>query len=114
MKGAYRAFQGHELDGDIRGAYGMKVADLDGDGHLDIIAGSIGRSVITWYQGPTFERRVVSESHPGNITIAAHDMTGTGFKDLIVGSGFGRRSRMPVDQFGIWRAESGGCSTGGL
>merc|ERR1711964_301848 len=38
-----------------------------------------------------------TDQRPGNVTIATHDLTGNGIPDLIVGSGFNRRQRVPVE-----------------
>ena len=90
-------FKAHLIDDAIRSAYGLTVTDLNGNGHPDILVGSTGLSVVARYAGPDFEKQILTEAHPGNITLAAHDLTGNGFKDLIVGSGFNRRQRIPVE-----------------
>jgi len=103
-------FKIHEVDGDIRSAYGMTVADMNGNGKLDIVAGSTGIPMIAWYEAPEFKKHVVSESHPGNICIAARDLTGNGLRDLIVGSGFNRRQRIPVEYLQWFEAKEDGES----
>ncbi|MEZ4867191.1 MAG: VCBS repeat-containing protein [Caldilineaceae bacterium] len=87
----------HKLDETIKGAYGLTVADMNGDGLPDLVVGSIGEPTIAWYAAPTFRKEVISTAHSGNITLAAHDLTGTGRPDLIVGSGFNRRDRTRIE-----------------
>ena len=82
-----------ELDGEIRGAYGLATADMNGDGLTDVVVGAIGDPMIAWYEAPSFQKHVVSTAHAGNITVVAHDLTKSGRPDLIVGSGFNRRER---------------------
>lgn len=86
-------FKTHLVDENIRSAYGMTISDLNNNGHKDIIVGSTGISMIAIYNGPTFQKRIVSEAHPGTIGLATHDITGNGHKDIIAGSGFGRKQR---------------------
>jgi hypothetical protein len=86
-------FKVHAIDEHIRSAYGMTVSDMNGNGHKDILVGSTGISMIAIYEGPTFKKRIVSESHPGTIGLAAHDLTGNGHKDILAASGFGRKQR---------------------
>ncbi len=87
----------HEIDDNIRSAYGMTVADVTDNGHLDIVAGSMGTSMIALYEGPHFKKQIISEAHPGTITLSVFDVTGNGRKDVIAGSGFGRRQRIPPE-----------------
>ncbi|MXX12635.1 MAG: VCBS repeat-containing protein, partial [Gemmatimonadetes bacterium] len=87
----------HEIDDNIRSAYGMTVADVTDNGHLDIVAGSMGTSMIALYEGPHFEKRIISEAHPGTIALSVFDVTGNGRKDVIASSGFGRRQRIPPE-----------------
>ena len=73
----------HEIDDNIRSAYGMTVADVTDNGHLDIVAGSMGTSMIALYEGPHFEKQIISEAHPGTIALSVFDITGNGRKDVI-------------------------------
>lgn len=83
-------FRGHLLDDTIKSVYGLAVADINGDGKLDIVAGSTGESVIAWYEAPHWKRHLVTDQGSGHITIAPYDLTHNGTVDLIVGSGFNR------------------------
>ena len=83
-------FRGHLLDNTFKSVYGLAVADINGDGQIDIIAGSTGEPIIAWYEAPHWERHLVTDQGSGHITIAPYDLTGNGTPDLIVGSGFNR------------------------
>lgn len=86
-------FKAHLIDGAIKSAYGLTIADINGDGQKDIIVGSIGEPVVAWYESPHWEKHLITDQHSGNITLVAHDLTDNGVPDLIVGSGFNRGLR---------------------
>ena len=83
-------FRGHLLDDTFKSVYGLAVADINGDGQPDIIAGSTGEPIIAWYEAPDWKRHLVTDQGSGHITIAPYDLTGNGTPELIVGSGFNR------------------------
>ena len=83
-------FQGYLLDDTFKSVYGLAVADINGDGQLDIIAGSTGEPIVAWYEAPHWKRHLVTDQGSGHITIAPYDLTGNGTPDLIIGSGFNR------------------------
>ena len=101
-------FKIHEIDGKIRSAYGMTVADVTGTGHPDILVGSTGISMIALYEGPDFKKQVISEAHPGTIALSVRDVTGNGQMDIIAGSGFGRRQRIPPEYLHWFQAPESG------
>lgn len=81
-----RAFRGRKLD-DFSYAWDTAIADVDRDGHKDLIAGPY------YYLGPDFTRRrelyIASTFSPGNQYAAnmithAHDFTGDGWPDILV------------------------------
>ena len=78
------------VDDTIKSVYGLAVADINGDGKLDIIAGSTGEPILAWYEAPDWKRHTVTDEGSGHITIAPRDLTGNGVPELIVGSGFNR------------------------
>jgi VCBS repeat protein/stigma-specific protein Stig1 len=70
------------------GAYGLAIADLDGDTHLDIAVGSLDASMLTTFHGDGNGGFVVAASFP--ITspggLAAGDLEPDGDVDLVAGS----------------------------
>ena len=89
-------FKEHLIDREFRGAYGLAVADINGNGRKDIVVGSTADPVIAWYESPHWQKHLITDQHLGNVTIATHDLTGNGIPDLIVGSGFNRRHRRAI------------------
>ena len=90
-------FREHLIDNTVKSIYGLTIADMNGNGRKDVIAGSTGESVIAWYESPHWEKHLITNQHPGNVTLVTQDLTGNGIPDLIVGSGFNRRIRTPVE-----------------
>lgn len=81
-------FQPHLIDNSFKNVYGLEVADINGDGRKDVIAGSTAENIIAWYEAPTWKRHTISTRHSGNITISAHDINRDGKVEIAVGSGF--------------------------
>ena len=101
-------FTVHKIDEAIRSAYGMTVADVTGNGHPDIVVGSTGISMVALYEGPDFNKQIISEAHPGTIGLAVYDVTGNGKKDVIAGSGFARTRRVPGEYLHWFQAPDEG------
>jgi hypothetical protein len=79
------------LDEDFAGGYGVEIADIDGDGLLDIVALATNPAQFVWYRNPGWEKYVISTDASGNIAAAPHDIDGDGDMDLVLASDFNLR-----------------------
>ncbi len=72
------------IDSDFPGAYQVEVADVDGDGKLDVIA--VGGSTCAWYENPGWKKRVVTSGRqtPGIISSATADLNGDGKAEIAI------------------------------
>ena len=72
------------IDADFPGAYQVEVADVDGDGRLDVVA--VGGGTCAWYENPSWKKRVVStpEQTPGIISSATADLDGDGKAEVAI------------------------------
>jgi hypothetical protein len=92
--GTPAAFVEHVIDGGAAGAASVCAVDADGDGDVDVLAGSNEDGVIAWYENdgevpPAFARRVVSTAAPGVRAVFAADVNGDGNTDFLSASTFG-------------------------
>jgi len=76
------------LDDEMRGGYGVEVADVDGDGLNDIIALATNPAQFVWYKNPTWDKYTISTVAQGNIDAAPHDIDGDGDVDMVLASAF--------------------------
>ncbi|SVA87744.1 uncharacterized protein METZ01_LOCUS140598, partial [marine metagenome] len=73
------------------GALGVHVADMDGDGDLDIVSASLGDDTIAWYENngaadPTWTAADIATSADGAYDVKVADMDGDGDLDIVSAS----------------------------
>ena len=76
------------IDTQMEGGYGLEIADIDGDGLLDIIALATNPAQFVWYRNPSWEKYRITANSSGDIAAAAQDIDGDGDVDLVLASEF--------------------------
>jgi hypothetical protein len=79
-------FARHDIDA-FPGGYQAAVADVNGDGALDVIALSTDNDRVDWYEGPGWKRHPLARTGR-NIDCAAADLDRDGKAELALASGF--------------------------
>ncbi len=93
------------VDNSFPDAYEISASDVDGDGRLDILSGSIGQNAATWWRNEigmpiTWSRNDVDTAFAGAHSVRAGDFDGDGDNDLA--------GAASVDnQVALWRNEGG-------
>jgi hypothetical protein len=72
------------IDADFPGGYQVELADVNGDGKLDVVA--LGGSTCAWYENPTWKKRQITSGNqsPGVISSASADLDGDGRVDVAI------------------------------
>jgi hypothetical protein len=83
---AVPAFRAVEIDPKVEIGYGLAIADVDGDGHPDILLAD--KKQFVWYRNPGWERFVMAENLTplDNVCVAAQDLDGDGKAEVAVGA----------------------------
>ncbi|MCB1212539.1 MAG: VCBS repeat-containing protein, partial [Verrucomicrobiales bacterium] len=84
--GAEPRFTAQEIDTELEIGYGLALADVNGDGHHDILVAD--KKVIAWYENPNWTKHIIAESltEKDNVCIAARDIDGDGKCEVAVGA----------------------------
>ena len=102
------------LDMKYRGARGLAVGDLDGDGFVDIVAGNSDSNPTRWYKndGTPADGGWITDSLPGvgynNYSIKVADVDGDGDLDIVDGMGDDFTGGTAVDDSLRWFENQGG------
>jgi FG-GAP-like repeat len=75
-------FTEHLVATDIRGGYQVVAADLNKDGKVDLIGLGSQASELVWFENPTWERHVITNSAPHMINMDVADIDGDGIPEI--------------------------------
>ncbi|WP_422928951.1 FG-GAP repeat domain-containing protein [Singulisphaera sp. PoT] len=78
------------IDDDFAGVDQVEMADVNGDGRLDIVA--LGAGACAWYENPSWKRRIVTNSDqtPRIVSSATADVDGDGKSEIAIAYDFVR------------------------
>ncbi|MBL6765517.1 MAG: VCBS repeat-containing protein, partial [Verrucomicrobiae bacterium] len=78
-------FSTHKID-DIQIGYGIQIADVNGDGKVDILLAD--KSTVQWYQAPDWQKHIIASglTEKDNVCITARDLDGDGKCEIAVGA----------------------------
>ncbi len=82
-------FEAQEIDPHVGNVcYAVTVADVDGDGKLDVVA--LSEDAVVWYRNPDWSRHDIlrGQTARDNVCIQPHDIDGDGRIDFAVGAGW--------------------------
>ena len=81
-------FRAQDVDTEIKIGYGLAIADVDGDGQVDILLAD--KNQIVWYENPGWNKHVIAENltERDHVCIAAQDIDGDGKAEVAVGAGW--------------------------
>jgi hypothetical protein len=85
------AFQEHTIASDLKGGYQVLAADLNRDGHPDLIALAQGMPDLVWFEGPEWKRHVIASGFSQMINLALIE-SGSG-PVIVLASGFSNDAR---------------------
>lgn len=79
-------FEAQTIDKAIRIGYGLAIADVNGDGHKDILLADAHQ--IVWYEYPNWTKHIMTEklTERDHVCIAARDLDGDGKAEVAVGA----------------------------
>src|SRR5688572_5444492 len=81
-------FRSVDVDKNVQIGYGLAVADIDGDQKRDLVL--VEKSVVAWYQNPTWKKHVMVErlTERDHVCVAAAAIDGDGKAEVAIGAGW--------------------------
>jgi hypothetical protein len=86
------SFRTQEIASDFGVGYAVTVADVNGDGALDVLA--INGTQLVWFENPGWSRHTILDGRtvPDNVTLAPHDIDADGRTDVALGAAWNPRN----------------------
>ncbi len=81
-------FSSHVIEHEIPGGYAVMVADINADGHPDVVGLTSRLQELPWYENPSWDRHVLVKDFSGLVNMAAHDIDGDGVAEIAVENEF--------------------------
>jgi hypothetical protein len=68
--------------------YAVAIADVDHDGHPDVVALSSGSANLVWFKNPSWQKYTITSKAKALIYMAAYDVNNDGHLDMAIASDF--------------------------
>ena len=95
------------IDANFAGAWGVHAADLNGDGHLDVLGTANGSDRVSWWENDgnqSFSHRLIRSGFNGARGLYVDDIDGDGDQDVMA-------SAFYLGDFGLWVNDGTGMFT---
>ena len=92
------SFEEHLLATDLKGGYQVVAADLNHDGHVDLIALASGLPDLLWFENPgpkggDWKRHVIVSNQKHMINCSAWDYDGDGIPEIVLATEFANEAK---------------------
>jgi hypothetical protein len=82
---AFPEFATHDINPEAGTGLAITVADIEGDGDLDIVG--VSSEDVAWYENPSWERHLIAPTiRNSNVCVAPQDLDGDGLPELALGA----------------------------
>ena len=100
------SFTEHLLATDLKGGYQVVAADLNHDGHIDLIALASGMPDLVWFENPgpgggEWLRHVIVGNQKHMINCAAWDFDGDGIPEIVLATEFANEAKNSVGKVSV-------------
>jgi hypothetical protein len=95
------SFTEHVLATDLKGGYQVVAADINHDGHIDLIALASGLPDLLWFENPgpqggEWKRHVIVSGQKHMINCAAWDFDGDGIPEIVLATEFANEAKNSI------------------